>query len=69
MVKAEAKKRIKKLRALISFHRRLYHVQDSQEISDEAFDTLKHELVTLEKQYPGLVTPDSPTQRVGGRGA
>ncbi|MCH8986927.1 NAD-dependent DNA ligase LigA, partial [Patescibacteria group bacterium] len=62
----EAKKRIKKLRALISHHRHLYHVQDKQEISDEAFDTLKHELASLEKQYPDLVTSDSPTQRVGG---
>jgi len=66
MTKSEVGKRIKKLRALISHHRHLYHVQDSQEISDEAFDVLKHELASLEKQHPDLVTPDSPTQRVGG---
>lgn len=66
MTKNEAKKRIKKLRALISHHRHLYHVQDKQEISDEAFDVLKHELATLEQQYPVFITPDSPTQRVGG---
>ncbi|MDP4007153.1 MAG: NAD-dependent DNA ligase LigA [bacterium] len=66
MTKAEAKERIEKLKSLITKHRYLYHVKDTQEISDEAFDVLKHELFLLEQQYPNLITPDSPTQRVGG---
>ena len=67
MTKEEAKKRVEKLKSLINRHRYLYHVLDKQEISDSAFDTLKHELWRLEQEFPGLVTPDSPTQRVGGK--
>jgi DNA ligase (NAD+) len=67
MDKNGAKKRIEKLRAVISHHRYLYHVLDRQEISDSALDSLKKELADLEEQYPGLKTPDSPTQRVGGK--
>ncbi len=67
MTKAETKKRIEKLRALINHHRYLYHVLDKQDISDAAHDSLKHELFLLEQQYPDLITPDSPTQRVGGK--
>jgi DNA ligase (NAD+) len=67
MNKAEAKKRIEKLKTLINRNRFLYHVKDTQEISDSAFDMLKHELFSLEQQYPDLITPDSPTQRVGGQ--
>lgn len=66
MVKSEAKKRIEKLRELIDHHRYLYHVLDKQEISDEALDSLKKELFDLEQAFPDLITPDSPTQRVGG---
>ena len=66
MSKQEARERISKLKSLIQKHRYLYHVKDTQEISDEAFDVLKHELFTLEQQFPGLITKDSPTQRVGG---
>src|SRR3990167_775513 len=66
MNKAEAKKRIEKLRKVINRQRYLYHVLDSSEISDEAHDSLKHELWKLEQEFPDLVTPDSPTQRVGG---
>jgi len=62
-----AKERIKKLKAEIEHHRYLYHVQDTQEISDGALDSLKHELLELEQEYPQLITPDSPTQRVGGQ--
>jgi len=65
--KEKAKKRIEKLKELINHHRYQYHVQDQQEISDEAFDSLKHELYKLEQQFPEFITPDSPTQRVGGR--
>lgn len=63
----EAKKRIEKLRKLINYHRYLYHVLNKQEISDEALDSLKHELWELEQQYPEFITPDSPTQRVAGK--
>ncbi|MDP3991095.1 MAG: NAD-dependent DNA ligase LigA [Candidatus Nealsonbacteria bacterium] len=66
MTKQEAKKRIEKLKKTISYHRYLYHVLDKQEISDAALDSLKRELKGLEEQYPELITPDSPTQRVGG---
>src|SRR3989338_649273 len=66
MTKNEAKLRIAKLRGEIDRHRYLYHVLDEQTISDAAHDSLKHELALLEEQYPDLVTPDSPTQRVGG---
>lgn len=66
MTKSETKKRIEKLREVINHHRYLYHVLNKQEISDEAHDSLKHELAELEKQFSELITPDSPTQRVGG---
>jgi len=66
MNKNEAKKRIAKLKKAIDRHRYLYHVLDRQEISDAALDSLKHELYQLEQLYPEFVTPDSPTQRVGG---
>ena len=63
----EAKKRIEKLKKEINHHRYLYHVLDTQEISDAALDSLKHELKKLEDEFPQFLTPDSPTQRVGGR--
>ena len=66
MTKQNAKDRIGKLKSLIQKHRYLYHVKDIQEISDEAFNILKHELFELEQQFPDLITKDSPTQRVGG---
>ena len=62
----QAKKRIEKLKAVINYHRYLYHVLNQQEISDAALDSLKHELYKLEQQYPEFITSDSPTQRVGG---
>src|ERR1043166_8045799 len=67
MEKKEALQRIKKLRDLINHHRYLYHVMDKQEISDAALDSLKKELFDLEQEFPDLITPDSPTQRVGGQ--
>src|SRR3990167_11357381 len=67
MDKVEIKKRIEKLRKVINRHRYLYHVLDKSEISDEALDSLKKELFDLEQQYPELITPDSPTQRVEGK--
>jgi DNA ligase (NAD+) len=67
MRKDQARQRIAKLREAIARHRYLYHVLDKQEISEAALDSLKHELFTLEREFPDLVTPDSPTQRVGGK--
>lgn len=67
MNRQEAKERIEKLKKVINRHRYLYHVLDKPEISDAAFDTLKNELEELEFKFPDLITPDSPTQRVGGK--
>lgn len=67
MTKKETKERIEKLKKLINHHRYLYHVLDRQEISPAALDSLKKELFDLEQEFPDLVTPDSPTQRVGGK--
>ncbi|MBU0645911.1 NAD-dependent DNA ligase LigA [Patescibacteria group bacterium] len=67
MNKAEAKTRIAKLREEIAYHRYNYHVLDKTTISEAALDSLKHELYKLEQEHPDLITPDSPTQRVGGK--
>ncbi len=66
MNKAQAKKRVLKLRELINDYRYHYHVLDESIMSEAASDSLKHELSQLEAQYPDLITPDSPTQRVAG---
>ena len=66
MDKDQAKKRIDKLRAEIDFHRHNYHVFDQETISPAALDSLKNELFNLENEFPELITPDSPTQRVSG---
>lgn len=63
----QAQQRIEKLKKEINRHRYLYHVLDKPEISDAALDSLKHELDQLEKDFPRLVTSDSPSQRVGGQ--
>lgn len=67
MTKQQARQRIEKLKKEIDHHRYLYHVLDKQEISDAALDSLKHELARLEQEFPDLITPDSPTQRVAGQ--
>lgn len=67
MDKQQAKKRIENLRQVIDKHRYLYHVKDDPEISDDAYDSLKEELIDLEDQYPEFISPTSPTQRVGGQ--
>lgn len=67
MNKSQIKIRIEKLKKEINHHRYLYHVLDRQEISDAALDSLKHELYELEQSNPEFITPDSPTQRVGGK--
>ncbi|MEK7594495.1 MAG: NAD-dependent DNA ligase LigA [Patescibacteria group bacterium] len=67
MNKAQASERIDKLRDLINDYRYHYHVLDESIMSEAAADSLKHELSQLEEEYPELITPDSPTQRVAGR--
>ncbi|MDP3052960.1 MAG: NAD-dependent DNA ligase LigA [bacterium] len=67
MDKKDVKERIEQLKKTINYHRYLYHVLDKQEISDAALDSLKKELFDLEQQYPDLITPDSPTQRIEGK--
>ena len=59
-------KRAAELRATIDEHNRKYYVEAKPSISDREFDKLLQELIDLEKKHPELVTPDSPTQRVGG---
>ncbi len=59
--------RIDQLRRLIRHHEERYYVHDAPEITDAEFDTLMRELSALEAEAPERVTPDSPTQRVGGR--
>ncbi len=65
--KAEARERIEKLKKAISKYRYEYHVLNKSSISPEALDSLKHELKKLEDEFPDLITPDSPTQRVAGQ--
>ncbi|MGH7251712.1 MAG: NAD-dependent DNA ligase LigA [Nitrospiraceae bacterium] len=65
MSRTEAKRRLGELREEIRRHDYLYYVKDRPEISDAEYDRLFRELSDLEAAYPDLVTPDSPTQRVG----
>ena len=62
---AEVKQRVAKLRELINYHNYRYYVLDSPEISDAEYDEFMRELKQLEEAHPELITPDSPTQRVG----
>jgi DNA ligase (NAD+) len=62
----EARRRIEELRREIEYHNYRYYVLDAPVISDAEFDRLVAELVELEKAYPEFITPNSPTQRVGG---
>jgi DNA ligase (NAD+) len=66
MTQPQPKERIEKLRSLINDYRYHYHVLDESIMSEAAADSLKHELSQLEADYPELITPDSPTQRVAG---
>ena len=59
--------RYKKLKEAVNRHRHLYYVQEMPEIADSAYDELEQELISIEEQHPTLVSPDSPTQRVGGQ--
>jgi len=66
---AEIQKEIESLRAEINRHSDLYYQEDAPEISDFEFDHLLERLKALETEHPELITPDSPTQRVGGKAA
>jgi len=63
----DAATEIEKLREEIRRHEHLYYVLDAPQISDAQYDALIHRLQDLEAKHPELVTPDSPTQRVGGK--
>ena len=63
--RAEAKVRVEELRDQINHHAYRYHVLDDPEVSDVEYDELVGELRSLEDAFPELITPDSPTQRVG----
>src|SRR4029077_4076998 len=67
MTKTQAAERVAKLRDQINDYRYHYHVLDESTMPEAAADQLKHELSQLEEQYPDLITPDSPTQRVAGQ--
>lgn len=62
----DVKKEIISLRRELERHNRLYYVEDAPEISDYEYDLLMQRLKALEKEHPELITPDSPTQKVGG---
>jgi len=66
MNKNKVKKEIETLRKEINFHNYKYYVESNPVISDYEFDQLLKKLEDLEKKFPDLITPDSPTQRVGG---
>ncbi len=63
----QTKNRIEELRRLLHYHNYRYYVLDDPEISDARYDRLLRELQDLESRYPEIITPDSPTQRVGAR--
>lgn len=62
----KARDRAEQLRNELNYHSHKYYVEDSPEIEDYEYDMLQRELAAIEKEYPELITPDSPTQRVGG---
>src|SRR6195256_4453699 len=63
----DVEQKIQALREKIRYHEHLYYVLDNPEISDAEFDKLMQQLQQLEAEHPTLITPDSPTQRVGGK--
>jgi DNA ligase (NAD+) len=66
MVPKSDRARYEKLKKAINHYRHQFHVYDREEISEEARDSLMHELTEMEKKYPELISPDSPSQRVAG---
>lgn len=66
---SDIQRELEKLREEIRYHEHRYYVLDDPEISDVKFDELVHRLQKMEQEHPELVTPDSPSQRVGGQPA
>ena len=64
--KEQSAKRAQELRDKLNYYSRKYYVEDDPEIEDYEYDMLQRELKAIEDKYPDLVTPDSPTVRVGG---
>ncbi len=64
-VLSEVKQKISKLRKLLNYHNHRYYVLDNPEISDAEYDNLMRQLKQVEDEHPELITPDSPTQRIG----
>jgi len=67
MTEAQAKKRIEELSKEIDEHNYKYYVLANPSVSDYEFDMMLEELIKLEKEFPQLAGPESPTQRVGGQ--
>ena len=65
MTSEQARKRAEELRQQIEENNRLYYVENAPKISDYSYDMLMNELIAIEKEFPELVTPDSPTMKVG----
>ena len=65
----EAQVKAEELRSQVNYHDYLYFVKDAPEASDAEYDELMRRLRAIEEHYPELITPDSPTQRVGGQAA
>src|SRR2546422_6886199 len=65
--RSDAKRRVEELRDLLNYHDYRYYVLSDPEASDAEYDELMGELRRLEDEFPELITPDSPTQRVGGK--
>jgi DNA ligase (NAD+) len=66
MSATDVESEVRELQRLVAYHSDRYHVQDDPEIADDEYDDLFRRLQELEAEHPELVTPDSPTQRVGG---
>ena len=64
---ANLEQEVEKLREALRHHEHLYYVLDRPEISDAEYDAMMRQLQQIEAQHPELLTPDSPTQRVGGK--
>ena len=67
MNEKEAIKELEKLREEINYHNHRYYILDSPVISDAEYDRLFKKLQEIEKKFPHLITPDSPTQKVGAK--
>ncbi|BAL80751.1 NAD-dependent DNA ligase LigA [Caldisericum exile] len=65
LTREQAEKRLKELRDIINYHNYRYYVLDSPEITDAEYDRLFQELLAIEERFPDLITPDSPSQKVG----